>query len=221
MSCRSTPGSSALVSHAMLATGLDSHETQVAFHDLRRAGAGVPPPGAADVHRLLTQRARQVQHDESIPAARRESVLDRLSAALDDAAARRLPDGPTFHAWQELLSEAQVRQTRRPPPPYPVGSTAMLTTVNGTVPVAVLGSRYRVCRCCAGTPWVLVQQNRTRQAWKAAVGPDRVHSALPAAPDSASMRDSLAGRRSRHGSACSSCAPSRNSVASSFGRPTI
>jgi hypothetical protein len=168
MSCRSTAGSSALVSHAAMASGLDPHETQVAFHDLRRAGAATAPPTAEQVDALLCLRAYQVRHDASISESRRESVLERLGTARRDARDGRLPDGQTFYAWARLLEEARTRDARRPAAPYAPGSTAPLPSRAGLTTVHVIASRYRTCRCCAGTPFVLVQQTPARRHWKRA-----------------------------------------------------
>jgi hypothetical protein len=115
MSCRSTPGNSAVISHAMLVTNQDGHEVQVAFHDLRRAGAGLPAPAPEVADGLLARRARQVLADPSMTATQNESVLARLAASRESLRERGgVPDGATFYAWSELVGEARDGARRGP-----------------------------------------------------------------------------------------------------------
>jgi hypothetical protein len=158
MSCRSTPGSSAATSLARFASGLSDHEIGAVFHKLRRDAAGTPDPPAADVTAWLRAQEDAVAGDTNLGMRRKESVLDRLRAAQADADRGRLPDGPTFAAWQAIGLEANRLATPRPSGslPFARGGTLWLSgDRNGPyeeeiIPTKITSARKLVCPCCYG-----------------------------------------------------------------------
>lgn len=104
MSCRSTPGNSALTSLARFGSGLSDMQTLSTFHALLREGTDLnaAAPTQAEFNNWLAQvRARIEQapsYSYSYDERRRQSLLSRL-AQLENSG---LPNGATFYAWQNI-----------------------------------------------------------------------------------------------------------------------
>lgn len=108
MSCRETAGNSAVTSLSKFVTSAD--ETQVAsiFHRLRREGIDTladdanTPADPDAVRAFLAECGHLARHDARVREARRQSLLDRLTAAEADLDAGNGPNKATFHAWTGL-----------------------------------------------------------------------------------------------------------------------
>jgi len=127
MSCRSTPGNSAITSYAQATTGLGGVEIQRTFHDLKREGGrlGVADPTAEEVTEFLERTHFQVRYDEKLTPSRARSILNRINAAFEQVKEKILPDGATFHAWKNVVSEAWTRARRK------VAATMLITALVG------------------------------------------------------------------------------------------
>lgn len=123
MSCRHTPGSSAMTGLAATTTGAPDREVQRVFHSLHRQAADAnaaaaaagraaphPDPTRDQLRAWAEQQMFRVRHDTALPEWRRAGLLDRLRAAADADP----PDGATFHCWQQVQAEAVRRLARCP-----------------------------------------------------------------------------------------------------------
>lgn len=119
MSCRDTPGNSAITSYARLTStaAVSDHDVQQVFHDLKRRHretVGHAPAETGEILGFLDHHAWRVRHDNNLTPVRKNSLLERLSRARAEVAgATRTPDLATFRAWQDLTVEVEVRTQRR------------------------------------------------------------------------------------------------------------
>lgn len=117
MSCRSTPGNTAITTWTTaLIKKTDptpGRTTEEAFHRLKREGkaAGAPDPSPEQVAQFIDNQEAKVRGSD-FSDARKEAALGRWAAARD---AQEVPDGATFHAWSNLEGEA-LRGDIRPTP---------------------------------------------------------------------------------------------------------
>lgn len=98
-----------VTAYAAALTGLSRDETHEAFEALRAEGAEMAAPSRGEVDSFLETQQFRVQHEPSLSAAKRTSILNRLRAAVG----RVTPDGATFHAWKNVVGEAWARTRRR------------------------------------------------------------------------------------------------------------
>ena len=124
MSCRKDKGSSAM--NGLATTSVEpgaGREVERVFHSLKATAerenaadtaAGTPTrhpdPTRADVDEFIDRQAQKVRLDPMLSASRK----DTLQANLVIAKTQPTPDGATFHAWQNVQSEAAIRVTRCP-----------------------------------------------------------------------------------------------------------
>lgn len=109
MSCRETPGNSAVTSFARFRTGLGETVVSREFHAARRAAArrlgedAKRPEPAGNVERFLTGMRREVEADTSLTARNKASLLRRIGEAEGNVRAGvKSPNRATFAAWVEL-----------------------------------------------------------------------------------------------------------------------
>jgi len=100
MSCRSNAVNSATTSYARSTSGLGDMQTLSLFHQLVREGRDAPEPSALEVAEFQQSFRQRVQLDQSLSESQRSRILSRL------ANTEYTPDGPTFHAWQNLAPSA-------------------------------------------------------------------------------------------------------------------
>lgn len=108
MVCRSTPGNSAITSHARLASGLDDVQVLSLFHELRRtAPQAASSPTEPEWNRFLTIQRDSIQSDNTLSPARIRSLLNRL----DQAQNGPRPDAATYYALQIVHSHSADART--------------------------------------------------------------------------------------------------------------
>lgn len=104
MVCRSTPGNSAITTFARLHSGVDDVQVLSMFHEQRNAAPRTATAPSRDEYVAFLRDLRsRVLADDSLSAARRESILDRL-----ERAETQMPDAPTYYAWR-TIGERAVR----------------------------------------------------------------------------------------------------------------
>lgn len=113
MSCHGTPGNSAVTSLACALTATPSDEVSRRFHQLKAEAAGQGAPTEEEVLGWLDRQVTVVRTDEALTAWRRDRLLARVGEARDAAAAGQLPDGPTWHAWQNIRAACDDAHTHQ------------------------------------------------------------------------------------------------------------
>jgi hypothetical protein len=102
MSCHGTPGNSFATSLACAFTATPSDEVSRRFHTLKKENPDAPPPDETTVLAWLDRQETAVRADEELSAYRRARLQHLLAVARDSIHAGALPDGPTWHAWQDV-----------------------------------------------------------------------------------------------------------------------
>lgn len=127
MSCRKGTNA-ALTGSAAAITGAPTVVVEKAFHALKREGARleVPSPAPDEVVAFLRRRRDLLKDTDGIPEHRKLLHKVKLSQAREAAEQGIVPDGPTWHAWQKILAESEVRaEIRR--------REAVIIDIDGTV----------------------------------------------------------------------------------------
>ncbi len=101
-----------MTSYARATSGLSDVQTLHLFHRLMREGRerGAFPPTQDQLAdwRYVTRSALEGGSDSWIPAGQRERILQRMTLLPSDF----VPDGPTFHAWQNIRNTANSSSLR-------------------------------------------------------------------------------------------------------------
>lgn len=108
MSCHSTPGNSAATSLACALTNTPADEVARRFHSLKSEGQAVDSPSKEQVLLWLEHQALSVRTDEHLSAWRIQRLLDRIQLARNSIEEDQIPDGSTWHAWQNLRAECDT-----------------------------------------------------------------------------------------------------------------
>lgn len=111
MSCHGTPGNRAATSLACALTRTASDDVSRRFHDLKREGANTAAPSVEQVKEWLERQALAVRMDEGLSAWRAERLLGRIAEATAEVERGELPDGATWHAWQNLRAACDDAHT--------------------------------------------------------------------------------------------------------------
>jgi hypothetical protein len=99
-----------VITYAATVTGLTRKQANEAFNDLKSEGQNHPAPADAEVDQFLERTAFNVSQDPNLSDARRETLMNRLRAALGRALHL---DGATFYAWKNVIAEAWARSRRK------------------------------------------------------------------------------------------------------------
>lgn len=142
MSCR-TGSNAPITGSAAAITGASTEVVQKAFHALRREGERleVPAPDPEEVAAFLRRRRDLLKETEGIPGSRKLLHKVGLSQARERAEAGEVPDGPTWHAWQNILGEAEARAEiqRRPAAIFDIDGTLSDNRPMADVPLPAPG----------------------------------------------------------------------------------
>ena len=92
-------------------SGAPTVVVEKAFHALRREGQrlGVPAPEPQEVAAFLARRRELLKSTSGIGETRKLLHKIGLSQAREQAEQGVVPDGPTWHAWQNILGESEAR----------------------------------------------------------------------------------------------------------------
>lgn len=102
MSCHGTPGNRAATSIACALTHTPSDEVSRRFHQLKREGSDTPAPSPEQTLEWLERQSLAIRNDETLSAWRKERLLAAIEGARTATIAGELPDGPTWHSWQNI-----------------------------------------------------------------------------------------------------------------------
>jgi hypothetical protein len=111
-------------------TGLSPREAAATYDGLRREGAGLPDPPRVEVDGFLEEQAFRVRHEPTLSESRRLSIGDRLRPAIG----RVLPDGATFHPWENVVAEAWAGSGRKVAAVFLAGALSFGVGACGNVP---------------------------------------------------------------------------------------
>lgn len=111
MSCHGTPGNRAATSIACALSRTASDDVSRRFHDLKREGTEEESPSQAEVLDWLDRQTLAVRTDETLSAWRIERLLGRIAEARTAVDGGDLPDGPTWHAWNNLRAACDDAHT--------------------------------------------------------------------------------------------------------------
>lgn len=117
-----------LTTYAVSVTGVNASDARDAYERLEREGLAMPDPTREEVDEFLEQQVFRVRHEPEITEARRESIINRLKAAIG----RVLPNGATFHAWKNIVAESFAKVRRRAAAAFLVGALSMGVGACGT-----------------------------------------------------------------------------------------
>lgn len=110
-----------MATYVVTVTGLSPKDTNAALEALEREGAHLPAPDRDEVDDFLKKQIFRVRHEPELSEKRRESIANRLKAAIG----RITPSGATFHAWKNLVAESFSRVRRRAATAFLVGALTM------------------------------------------------------------------------------------------------
>jgi len=104
VSCRSTKGGQAASSCATALTGGSADRASYLMHALLAIyQTNAPDPNSAEVVDVFQALATKVRNDPQISERRKERVLRRVEAAIDQASSGEgLPNAATLYAWRNL-----------------------------------------------------------------------------------------------------------------------
>lgn len=123
-----------MLTYSASVTGLPAQEAKAAYEDLEREGLTAPDPTREEVDAFIEEQMFRVRHEPNLTPARRESVLNRLRAALG----RILPSGATFHAWKNLVAESWSRVRRKAAAAFVVSALAFGVGACGNAPATAV-----------------------------------------------------------------------------------
>lgn len=119
MSCNSNQGSRVVIGlakHIANSVNPDEESTSIGviqhlFHTLTREGRaiGVPNPQKREVIAWFKGQEEKILEYTPATYGQQQTALKNLASVKNDLAENRLPDGPTFHAWQYTTPLAHYR----------------------------------------------------------------------------------------------------------------
>lgn len=124
MSCRSTPGGSAVSGCATALSGGSADEVPEVMHRLRREHQNqhpdAPRPTGQDAALVVENLAMRVRQAPGLTDRRRTRVLAKAMAAAELLrSGHKVPDAATLYAWRNLDAELTARPNARRTSPHP------------------------------------------------------------------------------------------------------
>ena len=110
MSCHSTNCGIAANLHTKYLTELDDGQISSIFHALKREHADAEPPPAEEAVAHINRTIRDISTDPDLDDRQKERLTRRLETTIGDIEKGEIPDGPTWEASKNILTESRIRE---------------------------------------------------------------------------------------------------------------